>query len=229
MFNHGILATRDISHFSQPRWGILPHSSLPRAQEKSTFLSNGTSTVNLALSQLVWPHLQDYFLIHNSHGLSEATRDPHSSYLDKCMICLEIRHKAVLDKQMTIQCLRDHGFIINLTKSCLSPIYCLEHLRIIINALVNQILLPYYKAQKIRELPSFVIKARFTSLMTLANLRNMETKQWEWLYPRLLQQFLSPSHSQILQKKALTIRPPVCVKTSLFIHSFYANISDKNG
>lgn len=142
------------------------------------------------------------------------------TYLEYLLLWSPSREQVLRDLQVTMQCLTEHSFLINLNKSSLTPIQRIEHVGMLIDTSCNSLFLPQDKIQKTRQLACQVIQAQYSSLSLLTKLMgilisSIDALEWGRLHSCPLQMLLRPFLSQILQKQDVPVYVLAHVKASL--------------
>lgn len=102
-------------------------------------------------------------------------------YLDELLICAHSFRR--LGTEVTIQCLRDHGFLFSLQKSQLIPAQHMQHLGMILDTRLMSLFLTHEQIVKTKQLALAVIIKTHSRLMTLTKLlgllvASMDALQW---------------------------------------------------
>ena len=131
-------------------------------------------------------------------------------YLDNLLLWAPSCSLALAHITETINYLRCHGFMINMSKSRLQPTQRLKHLGVVIDTVSCQFFLPHEKITKTTTEVSRAVKNRSSLLMSLASLlgllvANAEALQWGRFHLRGLQGFLQPFQHRITIRQHLPL------------------------
>lgn len=121
---------------------------------------------------------------------------------------------------MVMDCLQQHGFLINLEKSKLHPTQRIQHLWMILDSQRMKVFLTPTQIMKTGDMARSVLRHRMISLMALTQLlglmvANMEALQWGGFHSRELQWFLTPYQQQIAAKVDLKLHIQNWVKDGI--------------
>lgn len=116
-----------------------------------------------------------------------------------------------------MQCLREHGFFLDLRKSKLTPMQHIRHLKMILDTRCMKIVLTKEQIEKVRDLAASVIARSHLHLLILMMflgllVANMDTLQWGQLHSRGLQWFLKLYQGPITSRVNVFLQMPLTVR-----------------
>ncbi|XP_061480679.1 uncharacterized protein LOC133383639 [Rhineura floridana] len=147
-------------------------------------------------------------------------------YLDDLLVRALSRLQCQKDVETILECLRKHGFVVNLDKSMLVPSQVISHLGVVIDSSNFRIWLNKERVSKIQALMQQVVASESTDLMILAKLQGMlvccqDLVSWSRFHSRPLLQRLLLFQRQISQSKHMMIPllPTLCQQLRWWLDS----------